>query len=478
MIFENTNICKGNLSGFSEVKCKYDVDLEEKLPEGPLACSKINKVDATQNLSKILELQELTEMWLKNESFSEQELRELAEAIIEETNFCSTHKRLIELAAEARKNRQELYDSIVNSAKFKPQYFKLALNKFLNKRSQQRKVNVFCLDPSGQLKAVNVGKFSRYQPEGRQQASINIANRLTLRNSEGKALKRRGVMLTVTYDPKRTCVFDAWKNYGKHLRKLLDCINSKRRRVKLPKLSYFWVVEPHKEAWRYDWGLKKSVIDNSLPPYPHIHIFFPDVMWVEHFSTLEKWWGRGWVGFESKETKAKKKYIPLESRSQRDETIDQQGYDGWAWDANPGGYIAKYVNKLEAWSDEALTMLWLTGSRMYGYSLDLKNPEKEAPREKNSFLFGTSNLSKTIEFILGYSNGTHFLPSCPKEIFDHDEYLSNKWSKIWKKNLPPEQLLSDRDFIQSYEQFCELGIDSDLDSSFNFGGNSNENLSL
>jgi len=63
---------------------------------------------------------------------------------------------------------------------------------------------------------------SRYFPDGRFNMAVKISKRL------GKYDNAKGLMVTLTYDPKRTGKREAWGVYGGDTRRFLNAINQYR----------------------------------------------------------------------------------------------------------------------------------------------------------------------------------------------------------------------------------------------------------
>ena len=167
---------------------------------------------------------------------------------------------------------------------------------------------------------------SRYFEDGRKRIKRKIRKRLGHRQS------MRGVLLTLTYDPKKISKVKAWLEYGKHVRAFLDALNKYRaRRGWKKRLGYLWVVEVMKGTG-----------------YPHLHIFFPGLKWLAPKEYLSQAWEWGFTRVEGTRT------------------------------INGASYVCKYISKLEGWNELALALLWLGKSRLYSFSrwLSLVLPSK------------------------------------------------------------------------------------------------------
>lgn len=159
---------------------------------------------------------------------------------------------------------------------------------------------------------------SRYFEDGRIYMSKKIRRRLS------KYENVPGLMVTVTYDPKKVGKREAWGSFGKDIRRFLNAINQYRKRRGWPRLQYLWVVEVQRGTG-----------------YPHVHIFFPNLRWLAPLEIINGNWRRGRANVES----AKKVKI-----------------------SNCAAYISKYLRKMKGWSDLHLALLWSGKCRMYGFS--------------------------------------------------------------------------------------------------------------
>jgi hypothetical protein len=179
-----------------------------------------------------------------------------------------------------------------------------------------------------------------------------------------RRLKRRlqglwqvtGVMLTLTYDPKRISRVEAWSRYGADVRRFLNALNAFRRKKGFRRLSYLWVVE--------------------LQPgtgYPHIHVFFPKLKWLASKGYLQSLWDLGW------------------SRVEKARTI------------NGVSYICKYVTKLKGWDEESQALLWAFRGRLYSLSQKFYVPRAPGSPKWQLWcvLYGVESLSLLVAGLEG-----------------------------------------------------------------------------
>lgn len=185
---------------------------------------------------------------------------------------------------------------------------------------------------------------SRYFAEGRLYMSRKIRLRL------GRYDKVRGLMETLTYDPKKVGKQEAWASFGKDTRRFLNAINEYRKRRGSPRLHYLWVVEVQETTG-----------------YPHVHIFFPNLRWLAPVEILNGNWRQGRANVES----------PKRIKT------------------NCAGYISKYLRKMGGWLDLHLALLWSGGCRMYGFSrgFAVKNAKRESDFQR-LYVVETNDLEK------------------------------------------------------------------------------------
>jgi hypothetical protein len=185
------------------------------------------------------------------------------------------------------------------------------------------------IDAPSVLKFMPAQCRSRYFDAGRLYMSRKIRRRL------GKYEKVPGLMMTLTYDPKKIGKRLAWASFGRDTRRFLNAVNQYRKRRGWRRLHYLWVVEVQKETG-----------------YPHVHIFFPNLKWIAPLDIINGNWRQGRSNIES----------PKKIRT------------------NCAAYISKYLRKMRGWSDLHLALLWSGQSRMYGFSrgFSVKPESKES----------------------------------------------------------------------------------------------------
>jgi hypothetical protein len=167
------------------------------------------------------------------------------------------------------------------------------------------------------VKLMPVSSRSRYFEEGRWHISRTIVERL------GRYERVPGLMVTLTYDPKKVGKRDAWGSFGGDTRRFLNAVNQYRKRRHWRRCHYLWVVEVQKGTG-----------------YPHVHIFFPNLRFLAPVEILNGNWRQGRSNVEAP------KKIKV----------------------NCAGYISKYLRKMDGWSDLHLALLWSGHCRMYGFS--------------------------------------------------------------------------------------------------------------
>ncbi len=181
-------------------------------------------------------------------------------------------------------------------------------------------------DEPAVLKIMPTSCKSRYFEDGQIHMSRKIGKRLS---QYGKV---PGLMVTVTYDPKKIGKREAWRSFGKDIRRFLNAVNQYRRRRGWRRLHYLWVVEVQRGTG-----------------YPHVHIFFPNLRWLAPLKIINGNWRQGRANIESP------KKIEV----------------------NCAAYVSKYLRKMRGWSDLHLALLWCGKCR---FSAKIENPESEWQR--------------------------------------------------------------------------------------------------
>lgn len=168
--------------------------------------------------------------------------------------------------------------------------------------------------PGGPQIVVSGTSASRYFPDGQSRLIQRIRQRL------GSAWTQGGVLVTLTYDPKRISRVDAWCSVGAHRRAFVNKLWLFRRRGGMGKrpLGFLSVLEVQ-----------------SRTGYPHVHMVFPGIRWLAGYADIARLWSHGFTD------------VCLR---------DSMG---------PTNYICKYIGKMSGWADEYLAYLHTFAVRMY-----------------------------------------------------------------------------------------------------------------
>ena len=169
------------------------------------------------------------------------------------------------------------------------------------------------------VKVIHQADSSRYFPVGRRRIRGKIYKRM------GRWSSCHGLMLTLTFDPKMVSKEDAWREVGTRGSKLIEAVNVWRRREGMARVRGIRVLEVQKQTG-----------------YPHLHYVFPKLKMLAPIGRLSEWW------------------------AQAANSVDIAYKDSFS----PVGYVCKYISKLEGWSDEALSEIWLNRTRLYSMSRD------------------------------------------------------------------------------------------------------------
>ena len=184
--------------------------------------------------------------------------------------------------------------------------------------------------PSGGQISIPGTASSRYFPDGQKYIIRRIRQRL------GRAWSCGGVLVTLTYDPKRISKVDAWRKVGEHRRELVNKLWLYRRRHGLGRrpLGYLAVLEVQPGTG-----------------YPHVHLVFPNVRWLVGAPILTWLWGHGFTDVRLRDA------------------------------VSPTNYVCKYLSKMSGWSVESLAYLHNFGVRMYsiGRRYFLPKPKQYSP---------------------------------------------------------------------------------------------------
>jgi hypothetical protein len=253
---------------------------------------------------------------------------------------------------------------------------------------------------TGQLKdtlmAISRKSNSRYFDEGRRKIKRKLIKRL------GKAWNTSAVMVTLTYDPKRFTIIQAWIRFNKDVAAFMKVLNQYLRRAngkkgnKYRNIGYLRVVEPtphFREVEIKDrdiksddiivekYGKKFKLVTNKAVGYPHIHIVFPFQHYLVRYQKINEWRSHGFTQVKA--------------------------YDN----VDIVSYITKYVTKMKGWNDFELAIIWFLRKRIYSYSQRYQLPDYSQKVVKEWQYWGTlSNVGlKTVvlnKLVLGQSGAS------------------------------------------------------------------------
>ncbi len=190
-------------------------------------------------------------------------------------------------------------------------------------RLGDRVVMVQSLVDSRTMRVVKAADASRYFPGGRRRVRGRIYKRL------GRWVNCPGLLVTLTFDPKRQRRAEAWATVGLRRRVWMNRLNMWRKRHGMTKAKCLSVIEEQRQTG-----------------YPHVHIIFPYLKWLGPIAELGESWGQG------------------------SGAVDIGVVDH----ISPMSYLCKYITKMEGWSDIALSHLWANRTRMYSMSQDYTLP--------------------------------------------------------------------------------------------------------
>jgi len=156
---------------------------------------------------------------------------------------------------------------------------------------------------------------SRYHVNGQTKQKIHIKKAL------GHYYFKFGVMVTLTFDPKKITKIGAWSDLGYKVRGFLDKINKWRESRGLLKIKGFLHVNE----------------DQPGSGYPAPHIVFPGLKYLAPHDVVAKLWGNGFI------------------------KVNVGG------SVNPAKYACKYITKMEG-KDSMMAMMWFFNIRTYTFS--------------------------------------------------------------------------------------------------------------
>jgi hypothetical protein len=225
---------------------------------------------------------------------------------------------------------------------------------FLEYKARKADEITVIISADGSVHAIAGIDRSRYFAGGRRRMQWNIKKRL------GTRWFSPGILLTLTYDPKRFTKAEAWERISDDREKIFHALNMRmfRKRGKYGNsLKYLWAVE---EIPQYHVDkITKEKIANNAHGYPHIHIFFPGLRWLATTAVLNKLWSQGYCDVVYKDN------------------------------INCASYLCKYISKLDGWSDYSQMLIWSLHKRVYGYSACYRLPDFSEKIKSDSNYGGT-----------------------------------------------------------------------------------------
>lgn len=199
--------------------------------------------------------------------------------------------------------------------------------KFREYRQQlaQKRVIVSNLVNDQLAKIVSPCDSSRYFEMGRKKIRAKIFKRL------GRWFNCPGVLVTLTFDPKKITREQAWAEVGKRRSEFLNRVNRWRKRAGYSKARSLAVLE----------------VQTLHTGYPHVHIVFPYLRWLAPIGFMSVTWG---MGVNAVDVKMRNSLSPVT-------------------------YITKYVVKMGSWDDLSLSYMWLNRTRLYSLARDYSLPD-------------------------------------------------------------------------------------------------------
>jgi hypothetical protein len=173
---------------------------------------------------------------------------------------------------------------------------------------------------------------SRYDVNGQAKQKIHIKKAL------GHYYFKFGVMVTLTFDPKKITRVGAWSDLGYKVRDFIDKINKWRKARGLSKIKGFLHVNE----------------DQPGGGYPAPHIVFPGLRYLAPHDVVEKSWGYGFI---------------------------KANVGG---SVHPAKYACKYITKMKG-KDFMMAMMWFFNIRTYTFSRVFKYEREE--RASNEWWF-------------------------------------------------------------------------------------------
>lgn len=170
-------------------------------------------------------------------------------------------------------------------------------------------------------KLVKSSNASRYFPGGRMRIKAKIHKHL------GRWYNCPGLLLSLTFAPELISRSDAWRLVRENAREFMNRVNRWRKRAGYSKAKFLTCLEVQPGTG-----------------YPHLHLVFPYLKWLAPAEFMISTWGQGSTA------------------------VDWKVKDS----LSPVSYICKYVTKMDAWPELALSYIWKNRTRLYSMSRDYR----------------------------------------------------------------------------------------------------------
>lgn len=186
---------------------------------------------------------------------------------------------------------------------------------------------------------------SRYFETGRKRIMARLRRRL------GHWFERSGLLLTLTFDPKRIDMDEAWRKVGAMRRTFVNKINLYRARRKMPRrLSYVAVLEQQQNG------------------YPHVHLVFPGLAYLAPIGWLSDQWAQG------------------------PNAVDIRGINRAC---SPVAYVCKYIAKMTGWQTLTLALCKMYHTRLYSVA----HAYAAEPRREPQWAFLCTSWDHALEWL-------------------------------------------------------------------------------
>ena len=232
---------------------------------------------------------------------------------------------------------------------------------FRSKMDSISRNGMVCLNIKGEVKFTPYKNNSRYHEAGRK----NMIGRMYHRYKR-MSTSNQGVLLTLTYDPSKIDVWDAWGNVGNDCRCFMKNLNKtrksyyKKEKRKVPRLSYFRVVEAHKNS------------------FPHVHYYFPNLKWLWHHSKGKRGTKKNSYGGDINGV------FEIWGHGRTEVKLARGG-------GKVANYVTKYLRKFDLDNEDAMMFMWLNGTRLFSFSRDFSGDCNEFEEKVTHFMFGSCN---------------------------------------------------------------------------------------